>query len=193
MTTGIVANVRGKLGPASTGWFARALVVIVHHSVFMSKVAAGLCGIATLAAVDVYVGGKVLTDMMGSGNAKVAWAVSVALSAVQLAMMSFALARKGIALILLVPALILMVPDVAADARFPTLLLYSHNDVMNYWFMPPHASPAWWLLEALFGTLTLLGEMGSGVIFAWLFWEIAKMGGKIPASASKTMPALVTP
>ncbi len=163
------------------------MVELAYSGWFLSKIALGLISAAALFGADTFVGAQVLTEILNDG--KLAWAISVAQSGVILALTGFAVARKGIAWMLVVPAVILTIPDLMLDSRYPTFRLYGREVLMSSGLVPPDASFTWGLLEAVFTGVTLLGEFGILLIFAWLLIELKRVGVK----ARVTLPSTINP
>lgn len=141
------------------------------------KLVTGALGAGALAVADVYVGGVVIVKMFGDGpqDEIAGWAISIGTSAALLAVWGFIFTKKKFAWLLAGPAIVASVLDVLLDGRFVTLKLYSQEVVMNTGLVPPDATFAWWILEALVLTITLFNEGIIAMIFVWLFAELNSM------------------
>lgn len=186
MTAATAERSRSRMGAFSTTWLGNAVVHMMYSGWFLGKIAVGVMGIVTLGVVDIYIGGEVLVDMLGGATGrfgKLGWAASIATSALLLGLMGFAFAKRGIALLLLLPVVGVVIGDLWVDAHFPTLILFGHNAVMDYWLLPDGVNPGWWALH-IFTVLSMFGEVGITFIFAWLFMEIKKAKGGASAETA---------
>ena len=165
------------------GAIGRVFVNVTYVFYVFGKLVTGALGAGALAVADIYVGGIVIVMMFGDTRQDqiAGWAISIGTSAALLAVWGFIFAKKKFAWLLAVPAIAASALDVVLDGRFVTLKLYSYEVVMNTGLIPPDATFAWWILEALVFTITLFNEGIIAMIFIWLFMELKNM--KKPVSA----------